>query len=68
MEPAEKQVAVGEFTVNYATVGSGDPVLVLHGSEPQESWRVWEPLLGLGDSRKLILPDLLGHGKSAKPT
>ncbi len=67
MEPAEKELAVGEFKVNYATAGGGDPVLMLHGSEPAESWRVWEPLLPLGDTRKLILPDLLGHGKSSRP-
>lgn len=67
MEPAEKEIAVGEFEVNYATTGSGEPVLMLHGSEPKESWHVWEPLLPLGDSRRLILPDLLGYGKSARP-
>jgi pimeloyl-ACP methyl ester carboxylesterase len=68
LEPTERQMAVGEFTVNYATGGSGEPLLMLHGSEPQESWRVWEPLLALGDSRRLILPDLLGHGRSTRPT
>jgi pimeloyl-ACP methyl ester carboxylesterase len=68
LEPAEKEIAVGEFKVNYATVGSGEAVLMLHGSEPKEDWRVWEPLLALGDSRRLILPDLLGYGKSSKPT
>ena len=68
MEPTEKEVAVGEYKVNYATAGNGEPVLMLHGSEPAESWRVWEPLLSLGDSRKLIIPDLLGHGRSSRPT
>lgn len=68
MEPTEKQIAVGEFTINYASAGSGEPVLLIHGSEPSENWRVWEPLLPLGDSRKLILPDLLGYGKSTSPT
>jgi pimeloyl-ACP methyl ester carboxylesterase len=67
LEAAEKEVAVGEYRVNYATAGSGEPLLMLHGSEPKESWRVWEPLLPLGDSRKLILPDLLGYGKSSRP-
>lgn len=67
MEVAEKGVAVGEFNVNYATVGSGTPLLLLHGSEPKENWRVWEPLLGLADSRRIIVPDLLGYGKSSKP-
>ncbi|MDG6985280.1 MAG: alpha/beta hydrolase [Nitrososphaerota archaeon] len=68
MEPAEKELAVGEFRVNYASVGNGEPLLMLHGSEPMENWHVWEPLLALGDSKKLIIPDLLGHGKSTKPT
>ncbi len=67
MEATEKEVAVGEFTINYASVGSGEPLLLLHGSEPRESWRVWEPLFALADSRKLIAPDLLGYGKSSKP-
>ncbi|MDG7011428.1 MAG: alpha/beta fold hydrolase [Nitrososphaerota archaeon] len=66
LEPAEKQISVGEFTVNYASAGSGDPLVLIHGSEPGENWRVWEPLLALGDSRKLIIPDLLGHGRSTR--
>jgi len=68
LDPAEKQIAVGEFAVNYASLGSGEPVMLLHGSEPQETWRGWEPLMSLGDSRKLIIPDLLGHGRSSRPT
>lgn len=68
MIPTEKEVPVGEFTVNFASAGSGEPLLLLHGSEPKESWRVWEPLLALADSHRLIAPDLLGFGKSTKPT
>ena len=68
MEAVEKQVATGEFTFNYATAGSGEPLLLLHGGEPGESWHVWEPLLGLSDSRKVIAPDLLGYGRSSRPT
>jgi alpha/beta hydrolase fold len=67
LEPTEKEVAVGEFTINFATAGTGSPLLLLHGSEPREDWRVWEPLMGLADSHKVIAPDLLGHGKSSKP-
>ena len=67
MEVTEKEVAVGEFNINFATAGSGAPLLLLHGSEPGENWRVWEPLIGLADSRKVIAPDLLGYGKSSKP-
>lgn len=67
MDVVEKVMAVGEFNVNFATAGSGEPLLMLHGSEPKESWRVWEPLLGLADSRKVIALDLLGYGKSTRP-
>ena len=67
MEATEKEVIVGEFRVNFATVGSGEPLLLLHGSEPQETWRVWEPMLALSDAHRLIMPDLLGHGKSVRP-
>ncbi len=67
LEATERQVGVGEFILNFATAGSGEPLLLLHGSEPLETWRVWEPLLALADSYKLVVPDLLGHGKSSKP-
>jgi pimeloyl-ACP methyl ester carboxylesterase len=68
LEVVEKEVAVGEFMVNFASVGSGPPLLLLHGSEPRESWHVWEPLMALADSHKIVAPDLLGYGKSSKPT
>jgi pimeloyl-ACP methyl ester carboxylesterase len=67
LEATEKEAVVGEYKVNYASAGSGEPVVLLHGSEPGENWRVWEPLLPLADSRKLFAPDLLGHGKSSRP-
>jgi pimeloyl-ACP methyl ester carboxylesterase len=67
MEPAEKQVEVGEFTMNYATVGGGEPLVLLHGSEAAETWRVWNPMLGLADTYRVVAPDLVGYGKSSKP-
>jgi len=67
LEATEKVLDVGEFTINFATVGGGSPLLLLHGSEPQESWRVWEPLLAMADTYRLIAPDLIGYGKSSKP-
>lgn len=68
MDATEKEISIGEFTINYASAGSGDTLALLHGSEPRESWHVWEPLLSLADSHKLIALDLLGYGKSTKPT
>jgi pimeloyl-ACP methyl ester carboxylesterase len=67
LEPAETRVEVGEFRVNYASLGSGEPLLLLHDSEPGMTWRMWLPLLGMGDSRKVIAPDLLGYGASTRP-
>lgn len=66
MELTEREVDVGEFTVNYASVGGGEPIMLFHGSEPQENWRVWEPMLVLADTYRVVAPDLLGHGKSSK--
>jgi pimeloyl-ACP methyl ester carboxylesterase len=68
LDATERQVAAGEFTINYASAGNGEPLLLLHGSEPAETWRVWEPFLALADTYKLIAPDLIGHGKSSRPT
>jgi homoserine O-acetyltransferase len=68
-----------ELRLHYTTVGepSGQPVLVLHGSGGSAE-RMLTPsfageLFGLGqplDASKyyIILPDSLGHGKSAKPS
>jgi pimeloyl-ACP methyl ester carboxylesterase len=67
LQATEKEVSVGEYTVNYGSAGNGAPLLLLHGSEPRENWHVWEPLLGLADSYKMIAPDLLGYGRSTKP-
>ena len=56
LQPTEKQVSVGEYTINCAHSGSGEPLLLLHGSEPRESWKVWEPLLALGDALQADRP------------
>lgn len=67
MQPTERRVEVGEFTMNCATAGKGDSLLLLHGSDHRESWRVWEPLLPLGDTYSLVMPDLVGYGGSTLP-
>jgi pimeloyl-ACP methyl ester carboxylesterase len=64
----ERSVNLGEYSIKFAAAGEGEPVLMLHGSDHRESWRVWEPLLGLSDNYKLIIPDLIGYGESSKPT
>ncbi|MDV3244204.1 MAG: alpha/beta hydrolase [Nitrososphaerales archaeon] len=67
MRATEKKVEVGEHTVNYATAGKGESLVLLHGSDHRENWKVWDPLLPLGDAYSLIIPDLLGYGKSSAP-
>ena len=67
MEATERHLEAGEFTVNFGSAGGGEPVLLLHGSEPAESWRVWEPVLPLADTYRLVAPDLIGYGKSSRP-
>src|ERR1035437_9536513 len=58
------RVSVLDSEMSYVTVGSGDPVVFLHGN-PTSSylWRnVMPHLEGLG---RLIAPDLIGMGDSA---
>jgi pimeloyl-ACP methyl ester carboxylesterase len=63
----EKTVAVGEYKVNVASAGSGPAVVMLHGEDRQPSWKEWEGFLGLSESYRLIIPDLVGFGKSSHP-
>jgi homoserine O-acetyltransferase/O-succinyltransferase len=68
-----------ELTINYTTLGeaTGVPVLVLHGTSgsgtallaPGFGGELFGPGQPL-DARKyyIILPDAIGHGKSAKPS
>ena len=67
MQATEKVLEVGEFKLNCATAGKGKNLLLLHGSDHREDWRVWEPLLPLGDAFSLVMPDMVGYGKSTKP-
>ncbi len=41
--------------------------MLLHGSDHRDDWKVWEPLLPLGDAFSLIIPDLVGYGSSSTP-
>ena len=50
----------------YRSIGSGPPVVLIHGMV--NSSRHWESVaLRLADSYRVIAPDLLGHGDSARP-
>ena len=53
--------------LHYLDEGAGDPVLLLHG-EPTWSF-LWRRLIPpLAGQRRVIAPDLLGFGRSDKPT
>lgn len=63
----EKIIQLGEYSLQYATGGAGDTIIMLHGSDRQEDWKLWQPLLPLSQSFRLVIPDLIGHGGSSKP-
>ena len=63
---AEWELEVHGHRVMYRTVGSGPPVVLIHGM--LNSSRHWERVaLRLADSYTVIAPDLIGHGDSATP-
>ena len=65
--PEKKFCNVNGRRLAYVEVGSGAPIVLLHGN-PTSSW-LWRdvipPLAGLG---RVIAPDLIGHGDSEKLT
>lgn len=62
-------IQTGEIRTNYQDVGSGAPVLLLHGSGPGVSaWVNWRGVLSsLQDEFRLVAPDLAGFGYSDVP-
>lgn len=58
-------ITVGNLALNVATVGSGTPVVLLHGfSGDFNNWLF--VIEGLKGAAKIIAPDLPGHGSSSK--
>lgn len=53
--------------MHYVDVGQGDPILCLHG-EPSWSYLYRKMIPPLSKAGRVIAPDLLGFGKSDKPT
>ncbi len=64
-----KRIQCGPVQTNYHDVGSGEPVLLLHGSGPGVSaWANWRLTIGaLGGDFRLLAPDLAGFGYSTCP-
>jgi pimeloyl-ACP methyl ester carboxylesterase len=64
-----RDVIVGGLRINLHDVGSGEPVLLIHGSGPGVSaWANWRPVLPvLSCSRRVIAPDMVGFGFTERP-
>ncbi len=62
-----KTVELGEYRVNYASAGTGPTMIMLHGSDKREDWKVWEPLMTLSKDHSLVMPDMVGFGRSTVP-
>ena len=64
-----KTLVAHGIATNYHDVGSGFPVLLIHGSGPGVSawanWRLTIPALAAG--RRVIAPDMVGFGYSERP-
>jgi pimeloyl-ACP methyl ester carboxylesterase len=60
-----KSVELGEYRIEYASQGAGPAMIMLHGSDKRENWRVWEPLMTLSSEYSLVIPDLVGFGGSS---
>jgi pimeloyl-ACP methyl ester carboxylesterase len=70
METPESRFAeVGGTKIHYHLVGSGEPLVLLHGGGPGASgWSNYSRNVeALGRSFQLIIPDLVGYGRSDKP-
>ena len=63
---SSKYVRMGNLNIHYLTAGEGEPVVLLHGW-PTHSY-LWRKIIKpLANTRRVIVPDLPGFGKSDKP-
>lgn len=65
-EIEEKFVEINGIKLHTILIGSGEPLMLLHGFP--DLWYGWkEVILGLKDKYKLIIPDMRGYNLSDKP-
>lgn len=62
-------IQTGAFKTNYHDVGSGDTVVLLHGSGPGvTAWANWNKLFPLlKDDFRVLAPDMVGFGFTERP-
>jgi pimeloyl-ACP methyl ester carboxylesterase len=59
-------IEIHDQPVTFHMMGEGPPILLIHGIT--SSSRTWKRVMPrLAESHTVIAPDLLGHGRSAKP-
>jgi pimeloyl-ACP methyl ester carboxylesterase len=64
--PVDRSILAGRMPVSILEAGRGDPVLLLHGLGATKA-SFLPTLFALADRHRVIAPDLLGHGDTAKP-
>jgi len=64
-----KSIVANGIVTNYHDIGSGFPVLLIHGSGPGVSaWANWRLTIpALAAQRRVIAPDMVGFGFSERP-
>ncbi len=62
-------LSTGNFITNCHDVGTGDPVVMIHGSGPGvTAWANWRLIMPeLGKQRRVIAPDMVGFGYTERP-
>ncbi len=63
------RVAVGPIDTFFHEAGTGDPVLLLHGSGPGVSaWANWQHTIpALAREFRVLAPDIVGYGATSRP-
>jgi pimeloyl-ACP methyl ester carboxylesterase/putative sterol carrier protein len=64
--PADRTIIAGGQPVSLLEAGRGDPVLLLHGLGATKA-SFLPTLFALSKRHRVLAPDLLGHGDTAKP-
>ena len=64
--PRDGIALAGDHEVSIVEAGKGDPVILLHGLGATKVSFI-PTMLALAPSYRVIVPDLLGHGDTAKP-
>lgn len=66
LDASDRTLTRGEVTINYRSLGSGEPILLVHGYG--DNLKMWAGLAdSLATTHRVIAVDARGFGKSSKP-